>query len=104
MTRIVVVTFVGLFIGVAPAHADALDGDWCHPVDGKLTIDGPKIQTPGGKSVVGNYSRHRFEYTAPEGDWQANKSIVIQQFNERLMELTVADQPGQKWRPCQVVS
>jgi len=85
-------------------YADSLDGDWCNPIDGKLTIDGSTISTPGGKSVAGNYGRHRFEYTAPDDDWQAGQSIVIQQFNEQLMELSVGDQPGRKWRPCQLVS
>ena len=87
-----------------PAWADSLDGDWCNPIDGKLTIDGSKIITPGGVRVTGNYGRHRFEYLAPSGDWQAGRSIVIQQFGEQLMELSAGDQPGKKWRPCQVVS
>ena len=96
---------VALLIGLASsAWADALDGDWCNPIDGKLTIDGPTIFTPGGKKVRGNYGRHRFEYTAPAGDWQAGQTIVILQYNEQLMELKVGDQQGRKWRPCQVIS
>ena len=89
---------------VGPVWADSLDGDWCNPTDGKLTIDGATIITPTGHSVKGNYGRHRFDYIAPAGDWQAGKSIVIQQYNEQLMELRIGDQQGRKWRSCQVVS
>lgn len=87
-----------------PAWADSLDGDWCNPIDGKLTIDGPTIHTPGGQIVAGNYGRHRFTYTAPAGDWQAGQEIVIQQYNEQLMKLSVGGQTAREWRPCQVVS
>ncbi len=104
MTRSLL-TIISLFLmSTSAAFADSLDGDWCNPIDGKLTVDGSTIITPGGKSVTGNYGRHRFDYTAPDGDWQAGQSIVIQQFSEQLMELSVGGQPGQKWRPCQVVS
>ena len=84
--------------------ADSLDGDWCNDVDGKLTIDGALITTPGGQRVEGQYGRHRFEYTAPAGDWNGGKSIVIQQFSEQLMELTVEGDTGRRWKPCQFVS
>ena len=99
--------FAGLLVlpvHTGPAAADALDGDWCNPVDGKLTIDGSTIITPAGKQVRGLYGRHRFEYTAPDGDWKAGERIVILQFNERLMELQVGDTPPRAWRPCQIIS
>ena len=86
------------------ALADALDGDWCNPNDGKLTVDGSKIITSGGVEVIGNYTRHRFEYTAPAGDWQAGKSIILRQFSDELMELSIGGGKGVPWRPCQVVS
>lgn len=86
------------------AMADALDGDWCNDVDGKLTIDGSTITTPGGQQVEGKYGRHRFEYTAPAGDWNGSKSIVIRQFSEQSMELTVEGGSGRRWQPCQIVS
>jgi hypothetical protein len=94
----------GLLLTPSLAWADALDGDWCHPTDGKLTIDGAVITTPSGKQINGSYGRHRFEYTAPADDWHAGKSIVIQQFSEQLMELTVQGETSRQWRPCQVVS
>lgn len=96
---------IALLTGLTvPALADALDGDWCNAIDGKLTIDGSTIITPAGKSVEGNYSRHRFDYTPPEGDWNAGQPIVIQQYSHTLMKLSVGDQPAREWRPCQVIS
>ncbi len=100
--RIIILAF--LLSVPTGALADSLDGDWCNPVDGKLTIDGSQITTPAGNRVTGNYGRHRFEYTAPAGGWNGGKSIVIQQFNEQLMELSVERAAGRQWRPCQIVS
>ena len=99
-----IVVLIGFFFTASSAMADALDGDWCNPNDGKLTVDGSKIITPGGIEVIGNYTRHRFDYTAPAGDWQAGKSIVLQQFSDELMEVSVDGGKGVPWRPCQVVS
>ena len=93
-----------LSLSASSAWADALDGDWCNLVDGKLTIDGSIIITPVGNHVEGDYERHRFTYTAPEGGWQAGQVIVIQQYSEQLMKLTVGDGNRREWRPCQVVS
>lgn len=93
-----------LMLGVTGASADALDGDWCNLTDGKLTIDGSVIITPAGNRVMGDYGRHRFIYTAPEGDWHGGETIVIQQYSEQLMKLTVGDGESREWRPCQVVS
>jgi hypothetical protein len=86
--------------------ADSLDGDWCNLIDGKLTIDGSIVITPTGKQVMGDYGRHRFTYSAPEGDWNAGNTIVIQQYNEQLMKLTVGGDEAtrREWRPCQVIS
>ena len=86
------------------AHADSLDGDWCNARDGKLTIDGSVIITPNGGRVMGEYGRHRFEYVAPDNDWHPGKKIVIQQFSETLMELSVEGGTADQWKPCQVVS
>lgn len=88
----------------SPALADRLDGDWCNFDDGKLTIEGSTILTPWGTKVEGTYGRHRFDYTAPANDWHAGKSIVIQQYGDDLMELSVDGGQPKQWRPCQVVS
>lgn len=100
--RILVLTLVSLTSW--PALADSLDGDWCNPEDGKLTIEGNTIITPSGNALAGEYGRHRFVYIAPEGDWNGGKRIVIQQFSDEMMELSVGDGHPHKWRPCQFVS
>ena len=87
-----------------PASADALDGDWCNDANGKLTIDGSIIITPKGNRVMGDYSRHRFEYKAPEPGWNGGKVIIIQQFSDTRMQLTVEGEIAQEWKPCQVIS
>ena len=93
-----------LFSCSGPALADRLDGDWCNFDDGKLTIEGSVILTPWGNQVEGTYGRHRFEYTAPAKDWHGGKTIVIQQYGDDLMELSVDGGQPKQWRPCQVVS
>ena len=88
------------FASTSPVLADALDGDWCNGRDGKLTISGSSIITPSGRTVSGNYSRHRFTYTAPEDDWNGGKNIVIQQLNEDAMDLSVDGNAPTRWSPC----
>ena len=95
---------VACFAATSTAFADALDGDWCNAKSGKLTINGSSIETPGGQVVSGDYSRHRFSYTAPAGDWNGGKSIVIQQLNEDAMDLSVDGAAPTRWSPCLVTS
>ena len=102
MLRIAII--ISVFCSTAPAWADALDGDWCNPVDGKLTIDGRVITTPKGNKIEGIYGRHRFEYDAPAGGWNGGQRIIIQQFSETRMQLRAGEKPASEWKPCQVVS
>ena len=88
------------FASTSTVLADALDGDWCNERDGKLTINGSSIITPSGSTISGNYSRHRFTYRAPEGDWNGGKNIVIQQLNEEAMDLSVDENTPTRWSPC----
>lgn len=83
-----------------PALADSIDGDWCAPEGGKsLTIDGPTIRTPGGKTLKGDYRRYSFTYTAPEGDWQAGQTIEMQ-FLRRVGVRVRAGGTESVWIPC----
>ena len=95
---------IALFLTAPAAWADALDGDWCNFDSGKLTINGSTITTPFNIQVQGQYGRHRFEYTAPAGDWNAGKKIILQQFSDDLMELSVDGGQSTQWQPCKVVS
>src|SRR5262245_15752432 len=52
------------------AHADAIDGDWCHSNGKRMSIRGPAIITPVGQETRGNYTRHFFSYVIPGGETQ----------------------------------
>ena len=59
-------TAAACLVGAAGARADAIDGEWCSP-DGRrpLSIDGPRIVTPGGATTTGDSDRHGFAYVVP---------------------------------------
>ena len=67
MYRVVLMSFTAIF-WTMPATADQIDGEWCSDDGQTLTINGPKIVIPSGKNIEGNYARHGFTYTGPEGD------------------------------------
>jgi hypothetical protein len=82
------------------AWADAIDGDWCQADGRRLSIDGPKLVTPGGKHMLGNYDRHGFEYVAPVQEQDAGATITMVLRNENLMEMTTPSVSRQAWRRC----
>ena len=105
MHRILLMSFISLFWAM-PAMADQIDGDWCN-VDGKrLSINGSKIEIPSGKQISGNYTRHEFAYTGPDGDPEMGQKIRMIQQSEQLMLLyrSTAPDNAEEWRRCQVTS
>ena len=86
------------------AMADAIDGDWCEKMGRHLNIDGPKIKTPGGNNITGDYERHGFTYIVPNGEVHASKTIRMQMQSEELMLLILPDGSIEKWNRCEVVS
>ena len=105
MRRIVLMLCFSLFWAV-PAQADQIDGDWCS-VDGKhLSINGPEIEIPSGKQITGNYTRHGFTYTGPDGDPEMGQQIRMSQQSDQLMVLyrSTAPDKAEEWRRCQVTS
>ena len=95
-----------LLMSVAPAHADAIDGDWCNAKQDRLTITGPQITLPTGKSLTGQYRRHEFAYQVPVGEADAGQVIYMQLFDEYDMTSYVIkdnkpDQPV-NWTRCPV--
>ncbi len=94
-------------LAVAPAYADAIDGDWCNG-PASLRIDGQAIHTPGGKDMTGDYNRHAFHYIAPAGEKDAGAEIMMQLMSEEEMVLMRriggADSPTETWKRCQPVS
>lgn len=55
-------------VGSSGARADAIDGNWCAEDGRTLTINGPRITTPAGSTITGDYSRHGFVYVIPANE------------------------------------
>ena len=95
-------------IATAPlAHADAIDGDWCHAAQ-NLNIQGPKIRTPGGLEVTGEYTRHSFVYTIPASEAGAGAQVAMQLLSEETMTLTrtagTSTIAQEVWKRCKPIS
>ncbi|HRJ70389.1 MAG TPA: hypothetical protein PK812_12380 [Beijerinckiaceae bacterium] len=90
-----------LAVFATPALADAIDGDWCAPEGGKsLSIDGPRIRTPGGATIQGQYSRHHFNYTAPAGDPVPGAEVQMILMGEYRVRVVVKGGTDTIWRRC----
>jgi hypothetical protein len=98
---------IALLLFASPAHADRIDGDWCNAKDERLTITGPRITLPSGKSLAGQYRRHEFAYQAPTGEADAGQSVFMQQFSDESMSSYIIqnNQPAStiNWTRCPVV-
>lgn len=82
--RLMLPLALAVLMQAGAAHADAIDGDWCS-VDGqRMSIRGDNITIPSGKQIVGNYSRHAFDYVIPPGDGGAGDSVNIILHSEYL--------------------
>jgi len=89
------------FFVAAPAFADKIDGQWCSaPEVRHMSIDGPKIITPGGTHTTGNYSRHAFSYIVPDSDPGAGQEIDMRLLNEEEVQVIEGDGPPAIWRRC----
>jgi hypothetical protein len=74
-----------------PAHADAIDGHWCHKDGRRFSIRGPEIITPGGKAMEGNYSRHWFSYVAPMPEPGSGQTIFMTLLNENTVQTRIGE-------------
>ena len=85
------------------ARADAIDGHWCH-ADGRLmSIAAPRILTPRGSEISGDYRRHFFTYHVPA----AGTVVFMAQLNEQTIhlrrgaDLVAAEAAApETWRRC----
>ena len=68
------------------ARADVIDGTWCFADGRYLEINGPKIRTPGGKRIDGDYGRHEFTYTVPPGEAGAGQPVNMILLDEYTVE------------------
>jgi len=73
-------------VATAPAFADSIDGEWCAPIgQRRMMIDGPRLTTPAGARIEGNYTRHAFTYKAPTGEVEAGLEIEMRLMGEHSM-------------------
>lgn len=100
-----------LFPPVAPAMADAIDGDWCFSDGRHFSIDGPKIVTPAGTRMMGDYGRHSFLYTTPDAEAGAGQLVTMILLNDNAVQLTTSEgasgtakSPIQIWQRCTPVT
>ena len=89
----------------ALARADAIDGHWC-AADGRvMTIEGPRILTPGGNRIGGDYSRHAFAYVVPTGETLAGATIRMILLDEETVRLNPGNGAEDEiWHRCDVIS
>jgi len=93
-----------LLLPSGAAHADAIDGHWCHPKEGRMSISGPDIATPGGTQMRGTYGRHSFSYVVPAAEPGAGSTIHMNQLNEETIQVArdlTGETPPQIWHRCQ---
>lgn len=83
------------------AFADSIDGDWCLNEGRHFAINGPTIETPGGRKVTGNYSRHAFDYVVPAPEANAGKTIQMVLMGEYAVRVTEPDGQTRVWRRCE---
>lgn len=93
-------------ISATAVRADAIDGDWCFAAQ-TLNIQGPRIRTPGGTEMTGDYTRHTFNYIVPAQEPGAGTSIAMQLLSEETMTLArIGDKATnpQIWKRCKPIS
>jgi hypothetical protein len=100
-----VIAALVLQMGARPAHADAIDGQWCLGPS-HFAIEGPSILTPGGNRIQGDYSRHAFAYVVPASEPGAGGEINMQLLNEETVQLSRKghSSPPEIWRRCKPTS
>ena len=92
-----------------PAHADAIDGEWCDRTGRSLKIEGPNIVTPGGTAMTGDYDRHAFAYVVPAGEAGAGQTVEMILLGDDDVDVTTGPAGGarsqpERWRRCNVTS
>ena len=100
ISRLVAAALSLILLGSGAARADAIDGDWCHASGSRLSIDGPKIVTPGGASITGQYDRHHFTYVIPANEPGAGATVNMILISELQMRLKPPSGEEQLWRRC----
>ncbi len=76
-----------------------------------MSINGPQIVTPTGKLLMGEYTRHTFSYTVPEGDPDAGTILSMILENEETVHVMRQDKMKAEktpevevWQRCKPVA
>ena len=99
-----------LALSAQPALADKIDGNWCSAKGKSISVDGPTIVTPGGKSIIGYYDRHNIDFTIPEGEDGAGGKFSANQLNHEEISVSITSRSGAKvgdpeiWTVCKPTS
>jgi len=91
-----------VLLAAGTARADAIDGDWCSADGQRMSIRGDSITIPSGKQLVGNYSRHAFDYVIPPGEDGSGDTVNIILRSEYMAfsrQGAGGDRPTE-WRRC----
>lgn len=93
-------------LALAPglAAADEISGEWCGPDGQSLTIRGARVLAPSGIETDGLYSRHRYEFTMPEGGRDAGQAVVVQQLSEEEVLVSFGAAAPVSWTRCRAVT
>ena len=95
------------FLVPSAALADAIDGSWCSAA-GHVDIEGPKITLSTKSTIAGQYSRHQFLYTVPDGEEHAGDKVYMQLMGEENMtSYTIKEQKAVDpldWKRCAATS
>lgn len=104
--RVKSLLLAAIVLAPAAAFADAIDGRWCSPEGKSLEIEGPRLLTPGGARIDGNYSRHAFTYVSPAGEEAGGSTIYMVLLGEETMEVRAGNPVGKPvtWKRCQTIS
>ncbi|MBL8673211.1 MAG: hypothetical protein JNK11_21315 [Alphaproteobacteria bacterium] len=92
-----------LAFAVAPARADAIDGNWCFADGRHFSIRGPAFVASWGERTQGQYDRHGFTYLPAAG----GAAIVMTLVNEETVHLRRSAEtgaPAEVWKRCVPVS
>lgn len=102
VSQLVVASLI-IVSGLLPAHADAIDGHWCHSDGRCMSIDGPKFVTPGGTGMTGDYDRHGSEYVAPDGEPGAGSLVTMELIDEDTILLRApGTENSENWQRCEL--
>ena len=93
---------VALALVASPAHADQIDGEWCHDDGRVMSIEGPRMVTPGGGTgSSGTIPGTPYSYVVPGDEPGAGATTSMRQLHDQAIRVwPEGEAEGQEWRRC----